>query len=279
MHHIEKEYEDFIPKRPTHDQIIKQIKEYVEKLNIHSIVDSILCEIVLERHQIGNDNSGYHYERITRLPDEYATIENDEYLAELLEIGSVPISGDTATLISPRGGVPYYKKGMISGDELQIIKQRRLNAYSKEEHLGYLFAEWHSTVFHNHLYKELWEKYYGVIEYALCYYFHLDELSYKHKKFMTNYRHEIDTIYLYDNRIKNVEIINDGIKKSTLCNLDSDEFDQFVTDLRNNVGIAQNNVCHYSQLGYNVRPSVWKNDRNTYYNYDKNYDVIWPSNK
>lgn len=239
--------------KPTHDSIINQLKQYIDSLNIRDIVDHIDCFIRYAYSYYRGEIDGHYYERVISLQNGYYWVNNDEYLSTVLRLGGVDVSGKLECV-----GSRHYSEGPVDEEELKRIKQEILDSYTKEEHLGYLLAEWHSTVFHNGIYKHLWDDYLEVIQSALCNYFHFDELF---KKFITSYRDDSEKVYYIAIRDKVTEPINQGLKKSTLCNLEADVFDDFLKELKTNVGAAQDNIRHRSILNHDASPKVWKSDR------------------
>lgn len=256
--------DDSYSDRPTHDTIVARLKEYVDEIKISDIVDNISCSIDYAYRPLGRDNEEMYYKRSIGVSDSYSFVHYDEYLSELLPLGCRSISGDVRCV-----DVPHYQTGPVKGEELNAIKKRILNSYSKEEHLGYLLAEWHAIAFHQYLCKPMWDQYFEIIVYALKSYFNIDEIT---NKFINCYRNEDEKVYFIANRDRDTSVINKGLKESTLCNLDPVLFEQFVQDLTDNVGIAQNKICDYYSR-------VWHEDDNMYYNYNRQTKRLWQINQ
>ena len=253
-------------KKATHDDGIKKIIDYVDRLDIASIVDSISITVKHEHTYYRSEIDGGYYQTIihSSIPNEYS---HDCYLSSLLR-GEV-LSSDEH----------YHKEGPINDQQLQKAKYDLYKQYSKAEHIATLVAEWQSYAFHNCLHKNLWDDYFSVLEYALCSFFHLDELSYRHNKFLTNYYHEVNYIYLIPEREKNITTINNGLCESTRCSLNKEDFDRLLSNLYANIVYAQHAIsCHDSGYPYNYRPNIWRNDR-VFFNYSLNDAEVWPPNK
>lgn len=253
-------------KKATHDQGIEKIIDYVNKLDIAAVIDSVRVSISHEHTYYRGEIDGGYYQTVIRstLPKEY---QNDRYLSALLR-GKVLSSEDH-----------YYKEGPIDDQQLQKTKFDLYKKYSKEEHVGCLVAEWQSYAFHNCLHKNLWDDYFAVLEYALCSFFHLDELSFKHNKFLTKYYNEVHYIYLIADREKNVATINDGISSSTKCSFDREEFKRLLSNLSANIVLAQHAINrHDTDYPFDCQPDIWNNDR-LHFNYSLPPEEVWPPNK
>ena len=253
-------------KKATHDQGIKRIVDYVDRLDIASVVDSISVTINHEHTYYRGEIDGGYYQTIIHscVPNEY---RYDCYLSSLLR-GEVLSSDDH-----------YHKEGAVDDHQLQKTKFDLYKQYSKAEHIACLVAEWQSYAFHNCLHKNLWDDYFAVLEYALCTYFHLDELSYKHNKFLKKYYNEVHYIYLIADREKNVKAINDGLSETTRCNTNREEFDSFLSNLYANIVYAQHAInCHDTDYPFDYRPNIWHNDR-LHFNYSLSDAEVWPPNK
>jgi hypothetical protein len=253
-------------KKPTHDKGISEILKYVDGLDIAAIIDRATAHITNDRSYYRGEVDGYYDTLHVCVSKEDYYLSNDCYL-------SAHIRGHVL------GDNGYHREGPVANEELQRIKFDLFKKYSKEEHVACLVAQWQSYAFHMCYHKHFWDDYFAVIEYALCNYFHLDELTSKHEKFSNKYRQEIDTIYLYANREKNVATINEGIKTSTECNQDKDKFESFLSDFKANIVYAQHALnCHDLKYSYDYPPGVWHNDRLSF-NYSIRDTAVWPMNE
>lgn len=265
---IHNPYEDYCGenlKKPTHDKGINEILKYVNGLDIAAIIDGITAHIYDEVSYYRHEIVGHFYRLQIRISDKDQYLRNDCYLSA--HIRGRDFVGDHLTKVGP-----------VVSEKLQRIKFNLFKKYSKEEHIACLVAQWQSYAFHMCYYKPFWDDYFAVIEYALCNYYHIDELTSKHEKFIEKYRQEIDTIYLYANREKNVAIINDGLKVSTKSNLEQEKFDSFISDFKVNIAFAQHAInCHESSI---YHPSgVWQNDRINFNIGTFDTSPVWPMNK
>lgn len=127
---VPKSYETEQKKR-----VISDFKEHINSFNLDNILSSLKVTIWDHYHTKIGDDDTYSVYKCVEIADDSVVL--DGYLKSLIGVGENCIHRS----LHYGGYFERYPTGVYSGSQLELEKEKILSAYSKEEHMAYLFFE------------------------------------------------------------------------------------------------------------------------------------------
>jgi len=117
---------------------VKRLKEYIDTIDIKEILKSLKVNVSESFiNKVGGDDRYYVY-RNASISDEVAN--KDEYIKKIFGLGEECIHSDSGYTSAYNMRIKDLVVGEYTDSNLEEEKNRLLQKYSKEEHLGYLFS-------------------------------------------------------------------------------------------------------------------------------------------